>query len=183
MHAAGERGYASDMAIASMTLIERRNGPGSTVRHRAAAVVMLVLLAPSAGLAQAPADDSAGQPVADPSAPEAAAPVKARPTPDGKTALIHACVANYPVESRRTGEQGLVLIRLRVAADGTASEFSLVHSSGFERLDHAALDCVSRSGATFAPVRVDGHAVATWQQLGWRWAMGAAPATRPPAPR
>lgn len=58
----------------------------------------------------------------------------------------------YPALSRRMGEQGKVLLRVRVDAAGRASEV-LVHSgSGAERLDQAALAAVRRW--KFVPARL-----------------------------
>nr|WP_295782337.1 energy transducer TonB [Rhodoferax sp.] len=45
----------------------------------------------------------------------------------------------YPPISKRMGEQGDVVIRTLIAADGTAKEASIFKSSGFDRLDQTAL--------------------------------------------
>lgn len=44
----------------------------------------------------------------------------------------------YPALSRRLGEEGVVLLRIRVEADGRISAADVVQSSGFPRLDEAA---------------------------------------------
>ena len=44
----------------------------------------------------------------------------------------------YPPLSRRAREEGTVLLRVQVAADGHALDVVVERSSGFERLDHAA---------------------------------------------
>lgn len=44
----------------------------------------------------------------------------------------------YPAISRRMGEEGKVLLRVRVTADGRASTVDIEKSSNFERLDEAA---------------------------------------------
>ena len=49
---------------------------------------------------------------------------------------------SYPVASRRAREEGLVVVRVSVRVDGTAAEAVLAQSSGFPRLDQAALDAV-----------------------------------------
>jgi protein TonB len=45
----------------------------------------------------------------------------------------------YPPLSRRLGEQGQVIVRVMVGADGVPQSAELRKSSGFERLDQAAL--------------------------------------------
>lgn len=51
---------------------------------------------------------------------------------------------NYPAISRRLGEEGKVLLRVKVAVDGSASAVDLEKSSSFERLDEAARQVVAR---------------------------------------
>lgn len=48
----------------------------------------------------------------------------------------------YPAMSRRLGEQGQVLVRVLIGADGTAQQANVARSSGYERLDQAALNAV-----------------------------------------
>jgi protein TonB len=50
----------------------------------------------------------------------------------------------YPQQSRRLGEEGQVLIRVQVSADGKVLSVELKQSSGFERLDQAALKAVAK---------------------------------------
>lgn len=50
----------------------------------------------------------------------------------------------YPSMSRRLGEQGKVMLEVHVQPDGSASKVSLAKSSGFPRLDEAAVDAVKR---------------------------------------
>jgi len=57
----------------------------------------------------------------------------------------------YPAVARKLGEQGRVMLRVRVAADGHALDVSLHTSSGFARLDRIALDTVRRW--RFVPAR------------------------------
>ena len=48
----------------------------------------------------------------------------------------------YPALSRRLNEQGKVIVRVLIGADGAAQKAELRQSSGFERLDQAALATV-----------------------------------------
>lgn len=49
---------------------------------------------------------------------------------------------NYPPASRELGEQGRVLLRAMINIDGTVAQVVLRKSSGFDRLDQAAMDTV-----------------------------------------
>jgi protein TonB len=50
----------------------------------------------------------------------------------------------YPTLARRLGEQGRVMLRVLVRADGTPAEVEINRSSGSARLDRAALDAVRK---------------------------------------
>ena len=64
----------------------------------------------------------------------------------------------YPAESRKLREQGVVLLKVAVTAAGRAAEVQLQRSSGYARLDEAALRAVRRW--EFKPARVGVTAVA-----------------------
>ena len=64
----------------------------------------------------------------------------------------------YPVLSRRKREQGKVLLRVQVSAQGAAERVAIQTSSGHVRLDSAALEAVKRW--RFVPARRGGEAVA-----------------------
>ena len=66
----------------------------------------------------------------------------------------------YPAVARRNGEEGRVLLRVLVGANGEAQRVELKTSSGFERLDAAALETVRQW--KFVPARLGGEAVAAW---------------------
>lgn len=51
---------------------------------------------------------------------------------------------DYPATSRRLGEEGRVLMKVLVSADGAADEVRIEKSSGSERLDNAAMQAVKR---------------------------------------
>lgn len=63
----------------------------------------------------------------------------------------------YPLESRRKREQGTVLLMLTLALDGSVESVAISRSSGFARLDDAALDAVRRW--RWNPVIQDGEPV------------------------
>lgn len=83
-----------------------------------------------------------------PRPPVAAAPVAAAPAPVVAARYNAAYLNNpepkYPPMSRRLGEEGKVLLRVRVTADGQAAAVELEKSSNFERLDEAAKQAVAR---------------------------------------
>ncbi|HEY9191472.1 MAG TPA: energy transducer TonB [Methyloversatilis sp.] len=64
----------------------------------------------------------------------------------------------YPPLSRRMNEEGRVLLRVMVDADGNPSALEIHTSSGFPRLDQAALDAVRRW--KFVPARRGDEAIA-----------------------
>lgn len=66
----------------------------------------------------------------------------------------------YPAVSRRRGEKGKVLLRVLVSADGRSQEVRLHASSGFPRLDRAALDAVR--DWRFLPARRGLSATSAW---------------------
>lgn len=67
---------------------------------------------------------------------------------------------DYPRLSRRLGEEGQVVLRVFVEADGKPKEVTIHQSSGFPRLDQAALNAVRQW--TFAPAQKGKEAVAAW---------------------
>jgi len=66
----------------------------------------------------------------------------------------------YPAASRRAHEEGTVMLKVLVAPDGRAQELSVATSSGFRRLDDAALATVKRWA--FLPAKKAGQAVSAW---------------------
>jgi len=67
---------------------------------------------------------------------------------------------DYPVLSRRLGETGQVLLRVRVSAEGLPLHVEISRSSGFRRLDEAARAAVT--GWKFAPARRGDTPVEAW---------------------
>jgi protein TonB len=93
-----------------------------------------------------------------PAAPAPAAPPK-RVQPD--IDLRHSSDPLYPPESRRRGEQGLVVLLVLVEADGQPSEIKLEQSSGHDRLDQAAIDG-ARHNLHYSAGTVDGRPERMW---------------------
>jgi protein TonB len=70
---------------------------------------------------------------------------------------------NYPALSRRTGEQGRVVLRVLVSPRGTADEVQVFTSSGHPRLDEAARDAVLRW--KFVPAKRGSEPVQAWVRI------------------
>ena len=66
----------------------------------------------------------------------------------------------YPAQSRRMGEQGRVLVRVLIGIDGAVQKTEVSQSSGFGRLDQAALATVQRW--RFVPGKRGGAPEAMW---------------------
>jgi periplasmic protein TonB len=101
-----------------------------------------------------------------PAAPPAAATpqVAAEPAPveppRADLAYLDNPAPRYPALSRRQGEQGRVLLRVRVNAAGGVEAVEVRASSGFERLDAAALEAVRHW--RFVPARRGREALEGW---------------------
>jgi len=66
----------------------------------------------------------------------------------------------YPRESRRQHEEGSVIVRVCVDADGTLTgDPTLAQMSGVERLDQAALRVARAGSGRYQPATVDGKPV------------------------
>lgn len=105
-------------------------------------------LTPSANAAAAPtAQTAANAPsgVALPSAKSALPGGSAHATPSAvelpssEAQYLHNPKPTYPRASRLRGEQGRVVVNVLIGTDGTAQQAEIKVSSGFERLDLAAL--------------------------------------------
>lgn len=122
----------------------------------------------------------AAEPVSEPETPpapetpvvEAKAPVvaeapKVEPQPEPVVeppkfgaAYLHNPQPTYPSSSRRAGEEGRVLLRVLVAINGSAETVDLENSSGFERLDEAAINAVKKW--RFIPAKRSNQAISAY---------------------
>ena len=82
---------------------------------------------------------------------------------DAHPSLDRAIKPNYPIGSRRRGEEGTVILDVTVAVDGSAAAVSRVSSSGFQELDRAAEHAASK--ARFKPGTRDGKPVESAARL------------------
>jgi protein TonB len=105
-----------------------------------------------------------------PAAPAVAAPTAAAPSPapaklelpSSDAEYLRNPLPAYPSMSKRLGEQGKVLVRVLIGVDGTPQKAELKPSSGFDRLDRAALEHVMK--CRYVPGKVGGVAQAMWYE-------------------
>ncbi len=142
-------------------------GKPKTQPRRAAAPVAKrqpLIAAPSAAPSPVFAPPAAAEPPAQPAAPPApptAAPAPAPVTPPRFNAsYLDNPAPEYPPQSRSEGEQGRVILRVFVNAQGGAERVEIRKSSGFDRLDEAARATVRRW--RFVPARQGGEPVSAW---------------------
>jgi protein TonB len=88
-----------------------------------------------------------------------AAPVARGPENLGELSakMIAAKPPRYPMDSRRAHEQGTVVLSVLLSPEGRVSDVSIARSSGFARLDRAALDAVR--DWRWSPLMRDGNPV------------------------
>ncbi len=119
--------------------------------------VTALALAPKIALA----DESTSVPAA--ASDQFVLPVTLRPK-----AIAKSCVApSYPPESVREGESGLSTLNLLIDSGGTVIDGKVSESSGFYRLDEAALEALRR--CKFNPAKQDGETVKAWVKLEYLW--------------
>lgn len=75
----------------------------------------------------------------------------------------------YPPMSKRLNEQGKVVVRALIGTDGTASQASIKSSSGYDRLDQAALATVLKW--RYVPGKRGGVAEAMWFDVPVNWVL------------
>jgi protein TonB len=135
--------------------------PSATAPEPSAAAPTAVAAAPTA--ASANTGSNANAPTASTSPP---APSKVE-LPSSSADYLNNPKAPYPALSKRLGEQGSVVIRVWIGTDGLASQPSLKTSSGFDRLDRAALNAVL--GWRYVPGKRGGVPEAMWFDVPVNW--------------
>lgn len=110
------------------------------------------------------AETSVEAPAAAPPAPVVAAapqePVAPVIPPRSDASFLNNPAPVYPATSRRLREQGRVLFDVHILPDGSVGEIRLKRSSGFARLDEAALEAVRRW--RYLPARRGDEPIAYW---------------------
>ena len=75
----------------------------------------------------------------------------------------------YPTSCVRRGQQGAVILEVRVLATGRAGEIKVFKSSGYAKLDVAAIAAMRR--APFLPARKNGRNVESWIKVPVRFVL------------
>jgi protein TonB len=101
------------------------------------------------------------EPVAPPAPP--APPPVVRSIPATAVSYLEPPAPVYPLASKRLNEQGEVLIRVEIGADGRARQVLVSRSSGHQRLDNAALAAVR--AARFKPYTENGVPLVVWSTV------------------
>lgn len=88
--------------------------------------------------------------------------------PQARIRASAQCVApSYPRRSIMNNEQGVSQIELLIGEDGRVRESRVAQSSGFFRLDQAALQALS--ACEFEPERINGEARQAWARIRYVW--------------
>lgn len=103
-------------------------------------------------------------------APPMPAPVPAPPPPPAAPKTVSASQVqyltppslSYPLQSKRLRESGQVTLRVLIEPNGRPSRIEVHSSSGFRRLDDAAI--AAMRAARFKPYMENGQALAVWVQ-------------------
>ncbi len=78
-------------------------------------------------------------------------------------------VPKYPQESAYANESGAVLLAFKLSVDGAVIESMIQRSSGYSRLDAAALEALSQ--CTFRPLLSEGVPREGWALLEFKWVL------------
>ena len=108
--------------------------------------------------------------------PGADSPVRTAPTLDP----ISCRKPEYPVDSLKAGEIGTVRLKFLVNAGGNVTTGVIERSSGYERLDIAALEALKT--CTFKPATLDGAPVSAWAPIEFTWRLQVRPGTETQTP-
>ena len=135
-------------------------------RPRVATRVVPKAPTPVPSMSEPAATSAATQASSEVAAAPAVAVAPTRP-PTRQPAVISCRTPSYPPSSRQAGETGTVLLQLLIDLDGKVIDRRVERSSGFLRLDEAAL--AGLASCTFQPAASDGRSQPTWARLRYVW--------------
>jgi protein TonB len=72
------------------------------------------------------------------------APVSTPPAAEQSLKVTNRVDPIYPAQSRRAGEEGTVTFKVLVDANGRGKDFAVTQSSGFPKLDQAAMEAIKK---------------------------------------
>lgn len=118
---------------------------------------------PSERAVEAPEPEPVSAPTEEPvkEQPTEPAPVVLPPRTDASEQNNPAPV--YPAISKRLGEKGIVSLEILVKADGTVGEVKVKKSSGYKRLDTAAITAIKRW--RFIAASENGISIDYWYEI------------------
>lgn len=119
--------------------------------------------APATASANTTASTSGNAPTAPPAPP---APAKVE-MPSSDADYLNNPKPAYPAQSKRLLETGKVVVRVFIGTDGQASQASVKHSSGFDRLDQASLETALKW--RYVPGKRDGVPQGMWFDVPFNW--------------
>ncbi len=102
-------------------------------------------------------------------APVAPAAPPVMQLPSGDADYLHNPKPPYPPISRRFNEQGKTIVRVLIGADGLPQRSEILQSSGFDRLDQAALATAMRW--RYVPGKRGGVPEAMWFNVPINWVL------------
>ena len=117
---------------------------------------------------QNPAPVAAAIVVAPPAPPAPAAPPVVQ-LPSSDASYLLNPTPPYPPISRRMGEQGKTIIRVLIGVDGQPQRAEIAKSSGFDRLDQAAIATVMRW--RYVPGKRGGTPETMWFNVPINWVL------------
>ncbi|HUB84519.1 MAG TPA: energy transducer TonB [Rhizomicrobium sp.] len=91
-----------------------------------------------------------------------------------------SCSDDYPFLSRVLGQEGTTEVSLKVLADGTVTDVKVTKSSDSDRLDDAAVDCVS--GWHYRPAIKDDQTIDAPMTVTVDWKLGEGEKPQKPEP-
>ena len=159
------------------TVVRQPPKPAAAKAPAVAAPLPLAIADPTPSV-NAPLGATTPQPAPVPvAAPVAAAPVAAPAPPAPAAVQLPSSDANYlqnprppyPPISRRLNEQGTTTVRVLIGADGQPQRAEIAKSSGFTRLDEAAVSTVMRW--RYVPGKRGGVAETMWFNVPINWVL------------
>jgi len=108
-----------------------------------------------------------------PAITQAPTPPAAAPTaPAIRTGAViqagaHCAKPDYPSASRRMEEEGTVTLKFLIGVDGKVIQADIEKTSGFNRLDEAARNALSK--CQFRPGTIDGKPEQSWASIKYTW--------------
>jgi protein TonB len=126
-------------------------------------------VSPSAASASASATTNSANNSAAHTPTTATPPAPALQLPSSDADYLNNPKPSYPAMSRRLGEQGNVVVHTLIGADGVPQKAEILRSSGFERLDRAALETALKW--RYMPGKRAGVAEAMWFKVPLRFVL------------